>query len=242
MDILLQIKQRRDLQLQRELASVARPSFHEALSQEGISIIGEIKRASPSKGQIALENFDLLKQATHYVEHGVAAFSILTEEAYFKGNNTFISQVVEAFPKVPILRKDFIYTPFQVAQAKFLGASAILLIVRMLSDEQLQALHALAYDLQMDVLVEVHDEAELQRALRIPQLKILGINNRNLNTFEVSLQTTERLLSLISEEQRASFLVVSESGYLSKEDLHYAQTLGVDALLIGEALMKGLLF
>jgi len=224
------------------LASVARPSFHEALSQEGISIIGEIKRASPSKGQIALENFDLLKQATHYVEHGVAAFSILTEEAYFKGNNTFISQVVEAFPKVPILRKDFIYTPFQVAQAKFLGASAILLIVRMLSDEQLQALHALAYDLQMDVLVEVHDEAELQRALRIPQLKILGINNRNLNTFEVSLQTTERLLSLISEEQRASFLVVSESGYLSKEDLHYAQTLGVDALLIGEALMKGLLF
>ena len=242
MDILLQIKQRRDLQLQRELASVARPSFHEALSQEGISIIGEIKRASPSKGQIALENFDLLKQATHYVEHGVAAFSILTEEAYFKGNNTFISQVVEAFPKVPILRKDFIYTPFQVAQAKFLGASAILLIVRMLSGEQLQALHALAYDLQMDVLVEVHDEAELQRALRIPQLKILGINNRNLNTFEVSLQTTERLLSLISEEQRTSLLVVSESGYLSKEDLHYAQTLGVDALLIGEALMKGLLF
>ena len=229
MDILLQIKQQRDLQLQRELASVARPSFHEALSQEGIRIIGEIKRASPSKGQIALENFDLLKQATHYVEHGVAAFSILTEEAYFKGDNTFIPQVVEAFPKVPILRKDFIYTPFQVAQAKFLGASAILLIVRMLSDEQLQALHALAYDLQMDVLVEVHDEAELQRALRIPQLKILGINNRNLNT-------------LISEEQRTSLLVVSESGYLSKEDLHYAQTLGVDALLIGEALMKGLLF
>ena len=106
----------------------------------------------------------------------------------------------------------------------------------MISDEQLQALHALAYDLQMDVLVEVHDEAELQRALRIPQLKILGINNRNLNTFEVSLQTTERLLSLISEEQRASLLVVS------KEDLHYAETLGVDALLIGEALMKGLLF
>ena len=229
MDILLQIKQQRDLQLQRELASVARPSFHKALSQEGIRIIGEIKRASPSKGQIALEN-------------GVAAFSILTEEAYFKGDNTFIPQVVEAFPKVPILRKDFIYTPFQVAQAKFLGASAILLIVRMLSDEQLQVLHALAYDLQMDVLVEVHDEAELQRALRIPQLKILGINNRNLNTFEVSLQTTERLLSLISEEQRASLLVVSESGYLSKEDLHYAETLGVDALLIGEALMKGLLF
>ena len=160
MDILLQIKQQRDLQLQREFTSVERPSFFKALAQEGIRIIGEIKRASPSKGQIALENFDLLKQAAHYVEHGVAAFSILTEEAYFKGDNTFIPQVVTAFPQVPILRKDFIYTPFQVAQAKFLGASAILLIVRMLSDEQLQALHALAYDLQMDVLVEVHDEAK----------------------------------------------------------------------------------
>ena len=112
----------------------------------------------------------------------------------------------------------------------------------MLSDEQLQALHALAYDLQMDVLVEVHDEAELQRALRIPKLKILGINNRNLNTFEVSLQTTKRLLSQIPEGQRSSLLVVSESGYLSKQDVRYAETLGVDALLIGEALMKGLLF
>ena len=229
MDILLQIKQQRDLQLQREFASVERPSFFKALAQEGIRIIGEIKRASPSKGQIALEDFDLLKQAAHYVELGVATFSILTEEAYFKGDNTFIPQVVTAFPQVPILRKDFIYTPFQVAQAKFLGASAILLIVRMLSDEQLQALHALAYDLQMDVLVEVHDEAELQRALRIPQLKI-------------SLQTTERLLSQIPEGQRASLLVVSESGYLSKQDVRYAETLGVDALLIGEALMKGLLF
>ena len=242
MDILLQIKQQRDLQLQREFASVERPSFFKALAQEGIRIIGEIKRASPSKGQIALEDFDLLKQAAHYVEHEVAAFSILTEEAYFKGDNTFIPQVVTAFPQIPILRKDFIYTPFQVAQAKFLGASAILLIVRMLSDEQLQALHALAYDLQMDVLVEVHDEAELQRALRIPQLKLLGINNRNLNTFEVSLQTTERLLSQIPEGQRSSLLVVSESGYLSKDDVRYAETLGVDALLIGEALMKGFLF
>ena len=112
------------------------------------------------------------------MDHGVAAFSILTEEAYFKGDNAFIPQVVAAFPQVPILRKDFIYTPFQVAQAKFLGASAILLIVRMLSDEQLQALHALAYDLQMDVLVEVHDEAELQRALRIPQLNPIPLLSR----------------------------------------------------------------
>ena len=119
----------------------------------------------PPRDRLLLEDFDLLKQAAHYVEHGVAAFSILTEEAYFKGDNTFIPQVVTAFPQVPILRKDFIYTPFQVAHAKFLGASAILLIVRMLSDEQLQALHALAYDLQMDVLVEVHDEAELTKSI-----------------------------------------------------------------------------
>ena len=242
MDILSKIKEQREIQLHREIEEWARPYLTQAIQRPGISIIGEIKRASPSKGQIATEDFDLLKQAQHYANNCVAAFSILTEEAHFKGDNAFIPIVAKAFPMMPILRKDFIYTPFQVAQAKFLGASAILLIVRMLSDEQLQALHALAYDLQMDVLVEVHDEAELQRALRIPQLKLLGINNRNLNTFEVSLQTTERLLSQIPEGQRSSLLVVSESGYLCKEDVHYAETLGVDALLIGEALMKGLLF
>jgi len=125
MDILLEIKKQRDVQLEREQALLQRPSFKEALSKKGISIIGEIKRASPSKGQIANEQFDLIPQAQLYQQKGVAAFSILTEEAYFKGDNLFIPRVKEAIPTIPILRKDFIYTPFQVAHSKFLGASAI---------------------------------------------------------------------------------------------------------------------
>ena len=239
MDILLEIKKQRDVQLERERALLQRPSFKEALSKKGISIIGEIKRASPSKGPIANEQFDLIPQAQSYQQKGVAAFSILTEEAYFKGDNLFIPSVKEAIPTIPILRKDFIYTPFQVAHSKFLGVSAILLIVRMLNDTQLLSLHHLARDLDLDVLVEVHDAHELERALAIPELAILGINNRNLNTFEVSLATTEQLLQQLPKERREKLIVVSESGFHSAEDIAYAEQLGVDALLIGEALMKG---
>ena len=239
MDILSKIKEQREIQLHREIEEWARPYLTQAIQQPGISIIGEIKRASPSKGQIATEDFDLLKQAQHYANNRVAAFSILTEEAYFKGDNLFIPRVKEAIPTIPILRKDFIYTPFQVAHSKFLGASAILLIVRMLNDTQLLSLHRLAQDLGLDVLVEVHDAHELKRALAIPDLAILGINNRNLNTFEVSLATTEQLLQLLPKERQEQLIVVSESGFHSSEDIAYAEQLGVDALLIGEALMKG---
>ena len=242
MDILLEIKKQRDVQLERERVLLQRPSFKEALSKKGISIIGEIKRASPSKGQIVNEQFDLIPQAQLYQQKGVAAFSILTEEAYFKGDNAFIPTVAKAFPMMPILRKDFIYTPFQVFHAKSLGASAILLIVRMLTDDELMFLHLLAHSLDLEVLVEVHNEKELQRALQVPDLELLGINNRNLNTFEVSLKTTEQLLKAIPKSQREELLIVSESGYHSKEDIVYAENLGIDALLIGEALMKGEIF
>ena len=143
--------------------------------------------------------------------------------------------------EMPILRKDFIYTPFQVAHAKFLGASAILLIVRMLDDKMLLELHKLAQDLEMDVLVETHDEEEIRRALKIPNLEILGINNRNLNTFEVDIKTTEKLINEIPSDVLNNLTIVSESGFLSKEDVEYAEKLNVDGLLIGEALMKGLL-
>ena len=132
--------------------------------------------------------------------------------------------------------------PFQVFHAKSLGASAILLIVRMLTDDELMFLHLLAHSLDLEVLVEVHNKEELQRALQVPDLELLGINNRNLNTFEVSLQTTENLIALIPKEKREKLLFVSESGYLSKEDIEYAKSLNVDTLLIGETLMKGLLF
>ena len=242
MDILFEIKEKREIQLQKEKKVYKRPSFRDALKQEGLKIIGEIKRASPSKGKIADNSFNLLNQAKHYVENGVAAFSILTEEEYFKGDNEFIKTVSENFPHIPILRKDFIYTPFQVAHAKFLGASAILLIVRMLNDEELHTLHRLAHELELDVLVEIHDKSELERALKIPDLQILGINNRNLNTFNTDIKTTGKLIKFIPEEILKNIVLVSESGFLSKDDLKYAENLNVDALLIGEALMKGLLF
>ena len=241
MDILEKIKIKRDIQLEDELKSFKQPSLKEALKQDGVRIIGEIKRASPSKGKIANDDFDLLKQAQSYVDKGVAAFSILTEKEYFKGENDFIKIVREKFPEMPILRKDFIYTLFQVAHAKFLGASAILLIVRMLDDKTLLELHKLAQDLEMDVLVETHDEEEIRRALKIPNLEILGINNRNLNTFEVDIKTTEKLINEIPVDILKNLTIVSESGFLSKEDVEYAEKLNVDGLLIGEALMKGLL-
>ena len=241
MDILEKIKIKRDIQLEEELKSFKQPSLKEALKQDGIRIIGEIKRASPSKGKIANDDFDLLKQAQSYVDKGVAAFSILTEKEYFKGENDFIKIIREKFPEMPILRKDFIYTPFQVAHTKFLGASAILLIVRMLDDKTLLELHKLAQDLEMDVLVETHDEEEIKRALKIPNLEILGINNRNLNTFEVDIRTTEKLINEIPNDVLKNLTIVSESGFLSKKDVEYAEKLNVDGLLIGEALMKGLL-
>ena len=240
MDILSEIKEKREIQLQKEKKLYKKPSFKDALKQEDLKIIGEIKRASPSKGKIADNSFNLLNQAKHYAENGVAAFSILTE--YFKGDNEFIKIVSENFPHIPILRKDFIYTPFQVAHAKFLGASAILLIVRMLNDEELHTLHRLAHELDLDVLVEIHDKSELERALKIPDLQILGINNRNLNTFNTDIKTTGELIKFIPEEILKNIVLVSESGFLSKDDLKYAENLNVDALLIGEALMKGLIF
>ena len=210
MDILEKIKIKRDVQLEEEIKSFKQPSLKEALKQDGVRIIGEIKRASPSKGKIANDDFDLLKQAQSYVDKGVAAFSILTEKEYFKGENDFIKIVREKFPEMPILRKDFIYTPFQVAHAKFLGASAILLIVRMLDDKTLLELHKLAQDLEMDVLVETHDEEE-------------------------------KLINGIPGDILKNLTIVSESGFLSKEDVEYAEKLNVDGLLIGEALMKGIL-
>lgn len=242
MDILQKIKIKRDVQLERELSSFRRPSLKEALKRPGLQIIGEIKRASPSKGQIAEEGFDLIRQADHYVNNNIAAFSILTEEEYFKGDNEFIKKVGEHFPDVPILRKDFIYTPFQVAHSKFLGASALLLIVRMLDDSALHELHKLTYELEMEALVEVHDEAELERALKIPGLQILGVNNRNLNTFEVNITTTKKLMDRIPDSLKKDITLVGESGFLNEDDLKYAKTINVDGLLIGEALMKGNLF
>lgn len=242
MTILDKIKEKRIIQLDNEKSQLKQPSLIDALNKDGLQIIGEIKRASPSKGDIANTDFDINKQVEHYVAHGVAAFSILTENAFFKGQNEDLQFVRNKYPNIPILRKDFIFDPFQIMHAKLLGASAILLIVKMLSDEDLHELHKLAYDLGLEVLVEIHDEDELNRALLIPNLKLLGINNRNLNTFDTDLNTTKDLINKIPFESLKNITLISESGFLEKKDLDFAIEMNVSGILVGEALMKGKIY
>ena len=242
MTILDKIKEKRIIQLDNEKSQLKQPSLIDALNKDGLQIIGEIKRASPSKGDIANTDFDINKQVEHYVAHGVAAFSILTESAFFKGQNEDLQFVRNKYPNIPILRKDFIFDPFQIMHAKLLGASAILLIVKMLSDKDLHELHKLAYDLGLEVLVEIHDEDELNRALLIPNLKLLGINNRNLNTFDTDLNTTKDLINKIPSESLKNITLISESGFLEKKDLDFATEMNVSGVLVGEALMKGKIY
>lgn len=249
-DILKKIKAERILQLEREREQMKTPALTESLlggfHENNIAVLAEIKRASPSKGTIASKDFDLLQQAKHYQKNGASGFSILTEESYFNGDNAFIPQVKKKFPQIPILRKDFIFNSFQVFHAKLLGASAILLIVAMLDDEELLSLHKLALELDLEVLVEVHNYKELVRALYIPQLKLLGFNNRNLKTFDVNLRNSKTLMEhfqkTASKKLKENLVLVSESGYSKQEDIEFAKKWGFHAVLIGEALMKGNIF
>jgi indole-3-glycerol phosphate synthase len=235
-NILYKIKLEREKQLSDEKKLLSKPSFIKALKKDGIQIIGEIKRASPSKGNIAKDTFDIEKQLDYYVKNNIAAFSILTENHFFKGRNEYLSFAGKLHPEIPVLRKDFIFDPFQVAQAKFLGASAILLIVKMLSDTELINLHKLALDLELEVLVEIHNEEDLKRAVKIPDIKLLGINNRNLDTFETSLSVTKNLFPKIPAGKNIT--IISESGVHTQEDLKFVDSIGVDGVLIGESLMK----
>lgn len=172
------------------------------------------------------------KFAKEYTLAGIDAMSILTEENFFQGALRNI-KLAKAYTHVPVLRKDFIMDAREIAQSKQCGADMILLIVAMLSDEQLAAYYQMARMLYLECIVEVHDEEELQRALRIHP-DIIGINNRNLKTFEVSLETTKQLASLIPE----SISIVSESGIFTHEDMKYVKDAGVDAVLIGESFMR----
>ena len=235
-NILHKIKLEREKQLSEEKKILSKPSLIKALKRDGIQIIGEIKRASPSKGNIAKDTFNIEKQLDYYVKNNIAAFSILTENHFFKGQNEDLTFAGKLHPEIPVLRKDFIFEPFQVAQAKFIGASAILLIVKMLSDTELANLHKLALDLELEVLVEIHNEEDLERALKIPEIKLLGINNRNLDTFETSLSVTENLFSKIPAGR--DITIISESGVHTQKDLKFVESLGVDGVLIGESLMK----
>jgi indole-3-glycerol phosphate synthase len=194
-------------------------------------VIAEIKKASPSKGVIR-EHFVPAEIAAAYARLGAACLSVLTDESFFQGHATHLQQAREACA-LPVLRKDFMVDEYQVYEARALGADCILLIAACLDDAQMADLEACAHALGMDVLVEVHDGAELDRALKL-RTPLLGINNRNLRTFEVSLQTTLGLLPRLDPQR----LLVTESGILGPDDVQLMRSHGVHAFLVGEAFMR----
>jgi indole-3-glycerol phosphate synthase len=204
--------------------------FEEALKKNGISIIAEVKKASPSKGIID-PYFDPIRTALNYEKYGVDAISVLTEKKYFLGNNENISLVKEK-ASMPILRKDFIIDKYQIYQSLFLGADAILLIAAVLKD-RLKDYYKLATALGLHCLVEVHDRDEIELSLE-SGCKIIGINNRDLNNFHVDIHTTEKLMKYIPKDK----IVVSESGISSIKDIEYLRTIGANAALIGESFMR----
>lgn len=195
------------------------------------AVIAEIKKASPSKG-VFRDDFDPARIAESYEKAGAACLSILTDKDYFQGSEAFLKQGRNAC-SLPVIRKDFLVDPYQIYEAKVINADCILLIVSALSDMQLQDFSGLATELGMDVLVEVHDEKELQSALKL-DTPLVGINNRNLHTFEVSLENTYSLLDLIPENR----MVVTESGILSRDDVAAMRAKQVNAFLVGEAFMR----
>jgi indole-3-glycerol phosphate synthase len=195
------------------------------------AVIAEIKKASPSKG-VLREDFRPAEIAVSYEQGGAACLSVLTDVDFFQGSDAYLQQARDACA-LPVIRKDFIIDPYQVCEARAIGADCILLIVACLDDHQLRDLSALARELQMDVLVEVHDASELDRALRVPG-RLIGVNNRDLRTFEVSLDTTIGLLDDIPVER----ILVTESGIHSREDVARMRGHGVNAFLVGEAFMR----
>ncbi|MGB1108974.1 MAG: indole-3-glycerol phosphate synthase TrpC [Gammaproteobacteria bacterium] len=195
------------------------------------AVIAEIKKASPSKG-VFREDFDPTEIASGYEQGGAACLSILTDRDFFQGGEEYLMQAREAC-SLPVIRKDFIVDPYQVYEARAINADCILLIVSCLQDEQMAELANLATDLGMDVLVEVHDEAELERALPL-ELPLVGINNRNLRSFETDLDTTYRMLDRIP----AGRIVVTESGIHSQEHVRSMRDNQVNAFLVGEAFMR----
>ncbi|QRN86595.1 indole-3-glycerol phosphate synthase TrpC [Clostridia bacterium] len=206
-------------------------SFRGALEQRGLSIIGEIKKASPSKGLIK-DPFHPVQLALQYAGN-VEGISVLTEEDYFLGSNSYLARVVEHLPMLPFLRKDFIIDEYQIYESKILGASAFLLISELLDLETLKKFIGLGNMLGMDALVEAHDAENLYKAQEAGA-NIIGINNRNLKTFQVSLKTT---IDLAKEVDKKT-LLVSESGINTKEDIEFLSQVRMDAILVGETFMR----
>lgn len=221
---------------EREIAAMPPTrGFHDALTRRRkreIGLIAEVKKASPSKGLIR-PDFHPVSLAEAYVSAGADCISVLTDETYFQGSAAYLSAIREAVD-VPLLRKDFIIDDLQVYEARLMGADAVLLIAAILTDDQLAKYSALAKDLGLDVLLEVHDRAELERALAFGSTTLIGVNNRNLRTFETSLETTASL----SERVPANITLISESGIRTQEDIAYLSGAGARGVLIGETFMR----
>ena len=230
-DAMLEHGERRDfLAALRSASSVA----HHA---SGIALIAEVKKASPSAGVIC-KNFDPVRIAKEYEAAGASCLSVLTDEKFFQGSLDYLRQI-RAAVKLPLLRKDFIIDERQILEAIEWGADAILLIVAILTDKQLAKFYALAMEAGLAVLVEVHDEEELERALTFSPA-LIGVNNRDLKTFKVDLATTERLAAKLSASYapRYSSLLVAESGINSRADVERLKRCGAAAILVGESLLK----
>lgn len=244
--ILDEIVEKRKIQLEREMAAADIEtvkkaaerldrqciSFKNALAKpDRLSVISEVKKASPSKGLIQ-PNFDPVKIAKEYETCGADAVSCLTEEHYFQGSSEYFKAIRQAIV-LPMIRKDFIIDEYQIYEARLMGADAILLIAAVLDDEKLKRFGDAARSLGLDILAETHDESELERVLAL-DFDIIGINNRNLKTFEVTLETTARLAGMIPEGK----VIVSESGIRDNTDMKTVRSYGADAVLIGETLMR----
>jgi indole-3-glycerol phosphate synthase len=205
--------------------------FRRAIAVSGLSFICEVKKASPSKGVIA-EDFPWLEIAKEYEEGGAAAISVLTEPEFFMGSDCYLREIAAAV-KIPTLRKDFIIDPYQLYEAKLWGAKAVLLICALLEPQTLSAFITIADELSLDCLVEIHSEAEAKEAIS-SGARIIGINNRDLTTFNVDTGLTSRL----RKQLPSGILTVAESGIKSADDVRKLKEAGVDAVLIGESLMK----
>jgi indole-3-glycerol phosphate synthase len=206
----------------------------EGAQSKRVSLIAELKRASPSKGILA-PHLDLFQVAEIYAQNGASAISVLTDEKFFMGKLQTLRELrFERKSRLPLLRKDFIIDEVQLYESRASGADAVLLIAAaFIDDHHFANLHTLALELGLTPLVEVHDERETERALKLKNIKLIGINNRNLATFEVSLQTTERIRPIISDE----ITVVAESGIFTAKDVQRLSQANVDAVLVGEALV-----
>ncbi len=221
-----------DLKSQIENLTLADPNFKKSLLEKDEAIIAEIKKASPSAGIIS-HNFDPVSKAKEYESIGASALSILTEESYFKGSSKYLEEV-KRHTKLPILRKDFMIDEYQLYEAKLMGADCILLIASILNDEQIKSFVMLAESLKLDYLIEVHDIDELRR-VECFKNAIIGVNNRNLKTFDVDINNSINL----KKQFKGKNIFVSESGIKKKSDIKLLKESGIHVFLIGESLMKG---